>query len=989
MKTKLYLLLIIMLFAGQMHAQWLHWGNAQYQNFQSNPWDNIELDLALRFEPADIAQYEGKSLTKMKFHPGPLANTANYILKIWEGEPGQDPVLQYTQAVSTPVFGEWNEYELDEHWAVDVTKELWFGVSVNQFGNVGYDSQAPEPDKGNKYGNGEEWFNWGDGNWMIQAYMEDLDNDDDNDYIVLADFEDGTLQGFDETGWGTDSDTQVVDNPLQEGINTSEKVLHWFDVNPWGGTWRWDPGVYSDEYTMLLVDIMVPGDAEQGGTNSQFQLRGQSSASGAEDWHSAWEQFTVRDQWVTLEFDLSSMPVHDYQILFLISSFDEFYADNFRWFIGEEEEPELYTLTLLANPEEAATTIGAGQYEAGQSVFIQIIVNDGYQFVNWDKDGEHYTWFMNFSYTMPAADVTMTANLNAVYSLELMVDPEGAGIVTGAGNYAEGANVSISAVANPGFQFVNWTDINDAVVSEVPDFTYNMPAMPTVFTANFDEAEPVVINEFPWLEDFELPVFPPEGWAVVNLEGDESWTRNFAPGGGHSAFHVYGYWHENTWLITPALELAEGMEYELSFRSYNEYADWYPGTGGNSVFVSTGSPSPDSGDFEMIWTPASVIEDWEETSIDLSEYAGHTIYIAFRYFAEYTHSWHVDDVLVTETEHEPEFFTVTFNLTDGFGNEVNDAVITFDGIENEAGDYVFYITNEGTFGYFIEAFCYTGEEGEVFVDDDMVINLVLGHMPGDANGDGGVNVLDIIAISNDYIGNTPDAFCPFNADVNGDGMVNILDIIAIVNIFGADKMAPHTGLKSDTADLFLNENGISVYSDGTLTGLQFELSGNKLEHLALNLELPGHDIVYFVENDRLNMMIFSYENAPIPSGSTPVVSFNGIANDLNWVRVIAGNLNAEEVPVNLHNEEITGLTGHETTTDILLYPNPASDVINFESLSTINHITLYDTNGKMIKSIQANTNTMALNVGDLPGGVYFARIQTDNDIVTKRINIIK
>ena len=50
---------------------------------------------------------------------------------------------------------------------------------------------------------------------------------------------------------------------------------------------------------------------------------------------------------------------------------------------------------------------------------------------------------------------------------------------------------------------------------------------------------------------------------------------------------------------------------------------------------------------------------------------------------------------------------------------------------------------------------------------------------GDANGDGVVNILDIIVMVN-YIMGTDDLI-EQNADFNQDNTINILDIVAIVN----------------------------------------------------------------------------------------------------------------------------------------------------------------------------------------------------------------
>jgi hypothetical protein len=54
--------------------------------------------------------------------------------------------------------------------------------------------------------------------------------------------------------------------------------------------------------------------------------------------------------------------------------------------------------------------------------------------------------------------------------------------------------------------------------------------------------------------------------------------------------------------------------------------------------------------------------------------------------------------------------------------------------------------------------------------------------PGDANGDGMVNVSDVVITINYILGNNPPGFVFANADVNGDGVVNVSDVVGIVNI---------------------------------------------------------------------------------------------------------------------------------------------------------------------------------------------------------------
>ena len=54
--------------------------------------------------------------------------------------------------------------------------------------------------------------------------------------------------------------------------------------------------------------------------------------------------------------------------------------------------------------------------------------------------------------------------------------------------------------------------------------------------------------------------------------------------------------------------------------------------------------------------------------------------------------------------------------------------------------------------------------------------------PGDANGDGEVNVNDVTVTINYILEKNPTPFVFENADVNGDGAVNVMDVTAIINL---------------------------------------------------------------------------------------------------------------------------------------------------------------------------------------------------------------
>lgn len=194
---------------------------------------------------------------------------------------------------------------------------------------------------------------------------------------------------------------------------------------------------------------------------------------------------------------------------------------------------------------------------------------------------------------------------------------------------------------------IMWTNGSGIHIANVTNGTSQL-----VYSGSFQFVELVKFGvgtaELPFFENFES--LPPEGWEAYNVDGGgEEWgpstAQNHTPGGTNSAFHDFGLsgYMEDGWLVTPAINLPELFTIQLSFWSYNTWPTYYFK---NSVLVSTGSIDPASGDYVEVWAATSVTSAWEQTEIDLSNYAGSTVYIAFRYEGDDAHSWYLDDILV-------------------------------------------------------------------------------------------------------------------------------------------------------------------------------------------------------------------------------------------------------------------------------------------------------------------------------------------------------
>jgi uncharacterized repeat protein (TIGR02543 family) len=159
-----------------------------------------------------------------------------------------------------------------------------------------------------------------------------------------------------------------------------------------------------------------------------------------------------------------------------------------------------FDVTMAVAPAGTGTATdvsGASPYTQGVIVSIKAVAATGYHFSHWTAAPAVVFGNANAketTFTMPAADVTVTANFEEgdAYILNMAASPVMGGTatdVTGASSYAEDENVSIQAVAASGYQFVRWTATAGAFSNaNAPSTIFEMPAQDVTVTATFEVA---------------------------------------------------------------------------------------------------------------------------------------------------------------------------------------------------------------------------------------------------------------------------------------------------------------------------------------------------------------------------------------------------------------------------------------------------------------------------------------------------------------------
>ncbi len=111
--------------------------------------------------------------------------------------------------------------------------------------------------------------------------------------------------------------------------------------------------------------------------------------------------------------------------------------------------------------------------------------------------------------------------------------------------------------------------------------------------------------------------------------------------------------------------------------------------------------------------------------------------------------------------------------------------------------------------------------------------------------------------------------------------------------------------------------------------------------------------------------------------------FGNIINDPFPTPFNSGGFDLDAVGV------INQLVNFESYKKILLYPNPVKDILNIYHKDNIKRIVICDMQKKIIFENEFNSSYCQINLTDYETGVYFLYINSENEILTRKIIKIK
>ena len=164
-------------------------------------------------------------------------------------------------------------------------------------------------------------------------------------------------------------------------------------------------------------------------------------------------------------------------------------------------------------------------------------------------------------------------------------------------------------------------------------------------------------------------------WTALDddMSGGQYCWKYSSTGGVDGSGCMYHPWGpsgvpQTGWLFSRRVTLPTGnYNYTLSFKTKNGSSGGSGET--HTVWIAvdkTGEYLPV--DYTQIWQEPSFNSSWTTYTVDLTQYKGHTVSIAFKYVGTYAHHWYVDDFAITQ---ETAQYTITANANNNAWGSVS------------------------------------------------------------------------------------------------------------------------------------------------------------------------------------------------------------------------------------------------------------------------------------------------------------------------------
>lgn len=501
----------------------------------------------------------------------------------------------------------------------------------------------------------------------------------------------------------------------------------------------------------------------------------------------------------------------------------------------------------------------------------------------------------------------------------------------------------------------------------------------------------------------------PAGWTTNDSDGDGyDWSFITRDGNGmatsNSFINGFGAVTPDNFLITKAVTLTGAAT--LIFEAWGQDASY--AAEHFQVLISTTGNSVS--DFTTVLIPETITTGTvTEYTADLSAYTNQTVYIAIRHFnVTDMFMLNVDNVRIFVNPTEPTIVANPTSLTFG--------AITFPGTKTMSTTIQAYNLTSGITATATAPFTVSADGsqfgqtatipqagGTLYVKynpsaagtDNSTITLASGSanasvaVTGSAIDCSGAMALPYFqGFENGITG------CETLLDNDGDGRNWMLASEWIAeNGYPLDAYEGTEALISESwSDALLEDFTpdnwyitplIAIPSNGATLSwyVATKLESYPVEKYEVSVAVGGSDNYTSVFSETLDADAAVWSNRSVNlsqfSGQNVKIAFRHFDSNDQYAMMI------DNISVS------AGVGVEEFNNEARVYPNPATNLVNVEANSAINHIEIFNINGQKINDIQVDGNSTTVNTSNLSNGLYIMKVFTENGVSNQKFSVVK
>lgn len=200
-----------------------------------------------------------------------------------------------------------------------------------------------------------------------------------------------------------------------------------------------------------------------------------------------------------------------------------------------------FAVNASSSPAAGGTTTGSGSFNTGSTVTVTATPSSIYTFTNWTEGTTVVSSSPNYQFVL-TGNRTLVANYTLIpanqFAINLSSSPAAGGTTSGSGSYPSGSSRTVTATANTGYTFGNWTE-GATVVSTSAAYTFTLNGnrtlvanfIPNTYTLNVTAVNGTVVKNpnqatYNHGTSVQLTATPASGYIFSSWSGDASGSVN-------------------------------------------------------------------------------------------------------------------------------------------------------------------------------------------------------------------------------------------------------------------------------------------------------------------------------------------------------------------------------------------------------------------------------------------------------------------------------